>query len=64
MRRHQRNEIKQIYRVAQCEMREIEQEEIESKRKMSEIQRVFYKSLELKREAPTTTRPAAMKIKD
>lgn len=45
-------------------MRELEQEDIESKRKMSEIKNVFYKSLELKRESPLHTRPVAFKVKD
>ena len=51
-------------RVAASEMRELEDEDVESRRKMSEVREVYYKSLELKREAPNTTRPAAMKIKE
>ena len=45
-------------------MRELEEDEINDKKKFSKIQEVYYKSLELKREAPTTTRPMAHKIKD
>lgn len=36
-RRHYRNEVKQIIKVAASEMRELDQEQIESKRKMSKI---------------------------
>ena len=50
-------------RVAASKMKEVEEESVESKRKMTKIQEVYYKSLECKREAPTTTRPAAMNIK-
>ena len=64
IRRHQRNEVKQIIKVAASEMRELEEDEINDKKKFSKIQEVYYKSLELKREAPTTTRPMAHKIKD
>ena len=64
LRRKQRNDIKNIMKVAASEMKELEEEDVRSKMKMSKIQEVFYKSLELKREAPTTTRPMAMKIKE
>ena len=59
LKRQQRNEVKQIMRVAASELRELEEEDIKNRQQMSEIKKVYYHSLELKREAPTTTRPAA-----